>query len=103
MRPRRYRLRLTVWLIRRTIAALDLIAAACECRRCEGKYMDDLIALLRTDCEARTYVEVGLLDFSRRLVTGAIAAEYQSASRPFLAAELTGCVERIIKALKAGH
>ena len=26
MRPRRYRLRLTVWIIRRTIAVLDLIA-----------------------------------------------------------------------------
>jgi hypothetical protein len=26
MRPRRYRLRLTVWLIRRIIAALDLIS-----------------------------------------------------------------------------
>ena len=29
-RPRRYRLRLTVWLIRRIIAALDLLASACD-------------------------------------------------------------------------
>ena len=65
--------------------------------------MDALIELLRNDSEAQTYVEIGLLDFSRRLVAGEIDAEYQSASRPFFAAELTGCVERIIAALEARH
>ena len=30
MRPRRYRLRLTVWTIRRIIGVLDVIAAVCD-------------------------------------------------------------------------
>jgi hypothetical protein len=30
MRPHRYRLRMTVWLIRRIIAVLDVIAAVCD-------------------------------------------------------------------------
>ena len=29
-RPRRFRLRLTVWTIRRAIAGLDVIAAVCD-------------------------------------------------------------------------
>ena len=65
--------------------------------------MDALIELLRNDSEAQTYVEIGLLDFSRRLVAGEIDRDYVSATRPFIAAELTCCVERIIRALEANH
>jgi hypothetical protein len=65
--------------------------------------MDPLIELPRTNSEAQTYVEIGLLDFSRRLVTGEIDPDYVSTTRPFTAAELTCCVERIIKALEARH